>query len=97
LCGAIFLDEMFEKKLEGWIGKRRLDSLSARRRRQILLEDWERKLKRDFDGAEQSNWEITVPQEWKARPASKRGFIKNLFKKTTSELPIGDSVMSIPA
>jgi hypothetical protein len=97
LCGAIFLDEMFEKKLAGWIGKKRLDSLSARRLRQILQEDWERKLKRDFDGVDRNSWEITVPQEWKAKPTSKRHFYKKMFKKTTNELAIGDSVMSIPA
>jgi hypothetical protein len=100
LCGAIFLDEEFSRKLRSWINKDKLRLLTPQRKRKLLTDDWERVLKRDFTSNEDRDWPISIPQDWQERNAPKakasRNFIKNAFKsKPQDPIPTQEVSMKL--
>jgi len=55
LCGAIFVDEAFDKRMLEWIGPRKWKKFADAPKRQWKDTYWERWLKRNFDGADQEH------------------------------------------
>lgn len=51
LCGAIFVDEAFEKNMSLWVGDRKWKKLSDSEKRVWKENYWEHGLKKSFNGA----------------------------------------------
>jgi hypothetical protein len=63
LCGAIFLDEEFEKFIRQLMGKKWME-LSRSSIKKLMNDEWENGIKRSFDDDEQKTWTVTVPVEY---------------------------------
>jgi hypothetical protein len=63
LCGAAFLDKEFDKKLKEWVGKKKVKGTDEAVYRRLLDENWERVLKKRFDGSDR-DWGFATPPEW---------------------------------
>jgi hypothetical protein len=50
LCGAIFVDEAFDRNMAGWVGDKKWKRLSDSSKREWKETFWERGLKKKFDG-----------------------------------------------
>jgi len=61
MCGAIFVDEGFEKMLSTSLGDK-WKRLSATSKKMIVNNDWEHGIKRLFDDSDRE-WNVTVPAE----------------------------------
>jgi hypothetical protein len=63
LCGAIFLDEEFEKFIRQVIGKKWTE-LSQGSIKKLMNDEWENGIKRSFDDDGKKTWTVTVPVEY---------------------------------
>jgi len=62
LCGAIFIDEEFDKKMSEWMTPKKWKKYAETQKRQWKDEYWEQALKRNFTGADQE-LQLTLPVE----------------------------------
>jgi hypothetical protein len=95
LCGAIFLDQAFHKKVKSWVSKDKWKTIDEHRKNQ-LADDWERLLKRDFTGYDDDHdWTIPIPEDWRAKSQTKkkpRGFRERFgFKKSAIDVSYHES------
>ena len=60
LCGAIFADELFDKKMSGWVGDRKWRRLADSTKREWKETYWEHGLKKNFNGSE-GEMGLTLP------------------------------------
>ncbi|TID21337.1 actin-like ATPase domain-containing protein [Venturia nashicola] len=79
LCGAVFLDEEFDRKLRGWVGRQKVAAIGEVAYRKLLDDNWERSLKKDFDGTDR-DWSFPTPPAWE----KKKGFREKLRLKKNS-------------
>jgi hypothetical protein len=63
LCGAIFLDEEFEKFIRQTMGKTWME-LSQGSIKKLMNDEWENGIKRSFDDDEKKTWTVSVPPEY---------------------------------
>jgi len=63
LCGAIFLDEEFEKFIRQAMGKNWTE-LSQGSIRKLMNDEWENGIKRSFDDDEKKTWTVSVPPDY---------------------------------
>jgi len=63
LCGAIFLDEEFEKFIRQTMGKTWTE-LSQGSIKKLMNDEWENGIKRSFDDDEKKTWTVSVPPEY---------------------------------
>lgn len=87
LCGAVFLDEEFDRKLRGWVGRQKVAAIGEIAYRKLLDDYWERSLKKDFDGTDR-DWSFPTPPEWEKKKGfrAKLGLKKNSNQGNVSEL-----------
>lgn len=90
MCGAIFLDDQFKAKLEGWVGRSKISAIGAQAYKNLVEDGWERVLKRDYDG-EEKEWQFPAPREWTKK--SKTRFIP--FVKRGDAPRIKDHALNI--
>lgn len=62
LCGAIFVDEAFDKKMSEWMTPRKWKKYEETRKREWKEREWESSLKRNFTGADQE-LQLILPVE----------------------------------
>ncbi|KAH8725385.1 hypothetical protein GQ44DRAFT_826515 [Phaeosphaeriaceae sp. PMI808] len=62
LCGAIFIDNEFERLLRSSVGTRKWDRLTMDEYSRVMETQWERGIKRQFDSTKRyMNWTVDVP------------------------------------
>lgn len=77
MCGAIFIDEAFEKMLRSTLGDK-WKRLSATSKKTMMNNEWEHGIKRLFDDSTRE-WNVAVPTEafpnnrFKLHPNDKKG------------------------
>lgn len=80
MCGAVFLDEEFDRRLRGWVGRQKVAAIGEVAYRKLLDDNWERVLKKDFDGSDR-DWSFPTPPEWE----KKKGFRAKMGLKRSSD------------
>jgi hypothetical protein len=61
LCGAVFIDDEFERCLCTEVGRRQWESLDRDLRRRVMTTQWEHTIKRQFDSTRISQiWPIDI-------------------------------------
>ncbi|QDS74369.1 hypothetical protein FKW77_004996 [Venturia effusa] len=91
LCGAAFLDKEFDKKPKEWVGKKKVKETNEAVYRRLLEDNWERVLKKKFDGSNR-DWGFPAPPEWE-----KTSFKSKVFGRRLDKPTINNSELSLTA
>jgi hypothetical protein len=83
LCGAVFLDEEFDRRLRGWVGKKKVAGIGDQAYQRLLDDNWERVLKKRFDGSDR-DWSFPIPSEWEKKSLRSRFLGKKSGQATIS-------------
>ncbi|KAK0100415.1 hypothetical protein ONS95_008363 [Cadophora gregata] len=82
LCGAMLVDEAFDKKMGTWIGESKWAKLADSTKREWMGRYWEDELKRSFNGTDR-DYRITLPVQVLVKQSLKINMWPR--KKTTSK------------
>jgi len=83
LCGATFLDNAFQKKLEANIKPATWKKLSPQQQTKTIEDGWEHYIKPDFDGSDKQ-WEMDLPTGGRATFSKQE--IVGVFKPVVSQV-----------
>jgi hypothetical protein len=86
-----FLDMEFEKNLKDWVGKKKVKATNELVYRRLLDDNWERVLKKRFDGSNR-DWGFPVPPEWE-----KKSFRSRVFGRKSDSPTIQNNELTLPA
>jgi hypothetical protein len=94
LCGAIFLDEEFEKFIRQVIGKKWTE-LSQGSIKKLMNNEWENGIKRSFDDDEKKTWTVTVPVEYFSSLTFRTRISRHPLDNNSGEVPMSSGQFSL--